>query len=100
MAGKGSAPGERRGGRKKGVANTKTRMIADAAVKSGITPLEVMIEAMRALYYQGNLTAAAGIAKDAAPYMHPRLASTEISGKNGAPIAVSHVVKYVTAPAG
>ncbi len=62
-------------GRKKGSANEKTREVADQAAAEGITPLEVMIKAMRHYHEAGNMDKAASIAKDAAPYMHPRLSS-------------------------
>jgi hypothetical protein len=85
-------------GRKAGSANLKTREIADRASRDGITPLEVMLFAMRATMAEaqvaideqvaagvkqiamplGLLSDAAELAKDAAPYMHPRLASTEV----------------------
>ena len=45
----------------------KTRAIANAAAAEGITPLEVMLEAMRALHEAGRLDEAAAVAKDAAP---------------------------------
>jgi hypothetical protein len=80
MAGRGSKPGERRGGRQKGTPNRRTvelARIADKAASKGITPLEVMLEAMRDLHTKGELVAASGIAKDAAPYMHPRLSQVE-----------------------
>jgi hypothetical protein len=87
-----SVGGKRPGaGRKKGSANVKTRAIADKAIEEGITPLEVMLAAMRASYQsalqaeEGDgrnamLTKAAGIASDAAPYIHPRLAAVAHSG--------------------
>jgi hypothetical protein len=68
-------------GRKKGVANQKTRAIAEAAVLTGTTPLEVMLAAMEHFRAAGEIEKAAGIAKDAAPYVHPRLASIEHSGE-------------------
>lgn len=71
MAHGGARPGA---GRKKGSATTKTRAIADRAVADGITPLEVMLAAMRHHFSESRLDAAAAIAKDAAPYMHPKLA--------------------------
>jgi hypothetical protein len=40
-------------------------------------PLEVMLEAMREHWAQGEWDQAAAIAKLAAPYVHPRLASIE-----------------------
>jgi hypothetical protein len=65
-------------GRKAGFTTQKTRAIADAAAAAGITPLQVMIEAMRRHYDAKDLDAAAAIAKDAAPYMHPRLSTVEL----------------------
>lgn len=92
-----SGPGGRRpgAGRKKGSATRKTREIADKAAEQGITPLEVMLAAMREAYEQATkpdvkadvrlayLEKAASVAKDAAPYIHPRLASIEHGNKDG-----------------
>ena len=71
-------------GRKPGIANRKTREIADKAAADGITPLEVMLATMRALWdgavgKDGKVTdfekalAACSVGKGAAPYMHPRM---------------------------
>lgn len=79
----GARPGA---GRKKGSATAKTREIADRAAAGGITPLEVMLEAMLSCRAQGEMLKAAMIAKDAAPYMHPRLAAVTHSGEDGGPI--------------
>jgi hypothetical protein len=66
--------GKRNGaGRKKGSATEKTREIADRIAAEDVTPLQVMIEAMNSHRAAGRLDKAAAIAKDAAPYMHPRL---------------------------
>jgi hypothetical protein len=66
--------GKRNGaGRKRGSATEKTREIADRIAAEGVTPLQVMIEAMNNHRAAGHLDRAAAIAKDAAPYMHPRL---------------------------
>jgi uncharacterized protein YceH (UPF0502 family) len=92
----GARPGS---GRKAGEANKKTRAIADKAAKEGITPLEVMLKTMTALMERADLAKslkvlpgekepsylelmvdAASVAKDAAPYMHPRLQAIEHSG--------------------
>lgn len=74
---RGSKPGERRGGRTKGQPNRKNRETIAKAEALGITPLEVMLEAMMAHYRLGNLDEAALKAKEAAPYVHPKLASVE-----------------------
>jgi hypothetical protein len=86
---RGGRGGRRPGaGRKPGSATKKTREIAEQAVAEGITPLEVQLQTMRALWAEatkGNAldlekaTEACAIAKDAAPYIHPRLSSVEAS---------------------
>lgn len=65
-------------GRKPGTANTKTREIADKAAAEGITPLEVMLEAMNSFREAGDIEKAAGFAKDAAPYIHAKLSSVDV----------------------
>ena len=67
-------------GRKKGSLAKKTREIAARAAEQGITPLEVMIRAMRQYLEEGRLDKAAAVAKDAAPYCHPRLSAIAVSG--------------------
>jgi hypothetical protein len=52
----------------------------------GITPLEVMLRAMRAAWEAGDMPTAVTRAKDAAPYVHPRLAATEVTGANKGPV--------------
>lgn len=79
--------GHRKGaGRPRGAATRRTREIADKASKDGLTPLEVMLKAMREHADNKDWDAAASIAKDAAPYMHAKLASVQHSGPNGGPI--------------
>jgi hypothetical protein len=82
-------------GRKPGSTTTRTREIADRAAAEGVTPLEVMLEAMRTHYEAKRFDDAAAVAKDAAPYMHPRLAAIEHGGKDGQPIAVAVVERII-----
>jgi hypothetical protein len=70
-------------GRPKGTESPKTkrqREVATKALDEGITPLEVMLRAMRAaLGPEGTDYAAAfPFARDAAPFIHAKLASTEV----------------------
>ena len=117
--GKGTGRGGKRAGsgRKPGTANVKTREIADKAIAEGITPLEVMLKAMRsfveAAEKMGNgkievvdgevitqlslLTEASKVAKDAAPYIHPRLAAVDHTSK-GEQIGQAGGVLLVPAP--
>jgi hypothetical protein len=75
-------------GRKKGSATLRSRDIADrlAACKGELSPLEVMVEGMRRVWRQALeeqdrtqqldlILKACGLARDAASYVHPRLAS-------------------------
>lgn len=88
--------GARKGaGRKFGSATQKTREIADKAAASGITPLEVMLEAMNSFRENGDIEKAAGFAKDAAPYIHPKLAAIEHTGADGGAIDHSLTVNFV-----
>lgn len=92
--------GKRKGaGRKKGSCTKKTREIANRAIKEGITPLEVMLKAMRAEcervaglpLHDQDWSKACGYAVSAAPYIHPRLASVAHTGKDGGAIEVTEV---------
>jgi integrase len=82
------------GGRKAGALTTKARAIAEQAIADGITPLEVMLHAMRATFETGDLVAAASLAKDAAPYAHPRLAAVEQSGPDGGAMTTEVVYRW------
>lgn len=75
MAHGGARPGA---GRKRGSVTKKTTEVAQRAAAQGITPLEVMLAAMRQAYRKKDMAAAAGFAKDAAPYMHPRLSAVQL----------------------
>lgn len=77
---RGSAPGERRGGRKRGTPNKRTAEIkakaADEAAelaKSGETPLAYMLRVMRDDSSETQRRDA--MAAKAAPYVHPTLSS-------------------------
>jgi hypothetical protein len=82
----GARPGA---GRKPGSLTAKTRAIAEKCAEQGATPLEVMVEAYLKLKEEGNIVEAAKIAKDAAPYMHPRLSNIELSGDADSPVQLS-----------
>jgi len=56
----------------------RSQKIAKDALESGeISPLEVLLEAMRKTYKEEGAAAAVPFARDAAPYMHPKIAPTE-----------------------
>lgn len=77
-----SRGGKRPGaGRKKGGTTKATvyrqEMIA-RAVAEGISPLDVMMTAMRSAWDAGLVNEAVQVAIAAAPYVHPRLAATDM----------------------
>lgn len=66
-------------GRKPGVARKTTEaIIEDQRARREVMPLSVMLRAMREALHAGDLDKAHNYAKDAAPYVHPKLASTEV----------------------
>ena len=68
-------------GRPKGSRSQKTIELAITLSEQGLTPLEYMLQIMRDETQTENMRLDA--AKSAAPYIHPRLSSQEISGTLG-----------------
>lgn len=73
-------------GRRTGSANKRTAAAKIIAVAQGITPAEVMHKAMEVHYKAKRYDQAAEIAKDLAPYVHPRLSSVQHAGHDGGPL--------------
>ncbi len=75
---RGSKPGERRGGRQKGIPNRATIARQERIAATGLTPLDFMLSILRdeAANPEDRFEAA----KAAAPYVHPKLAAIEHSG--------------------
>lgn len=81
---RGSRPGEKRGGRKKGTLNKRESVRRKAIEQTGTTPLEYMLGVM------GNPKNPAlmrlDAAKSAAPYVHARLQAVTIGGDPDNPL--------------
>lgn len=91
----GARPGA---GRKKGSATKRTREIADRAAANGVTPLEYMLSILQD---EGQPQEARyQAAKDAAPYMHPRLATVEASVEADVTAKVSRIELVGVRPSG
>ena len=71
------ARGRKTGGRRKGSLNRKKCELAARADDQGITPLDVMLQTMRAAWDAGDRATACACAKDAAPYVRRKLISSE-----------------------
>lgn len=83
-----------RGGKRNGAGRPKTKdtpagklnaELVLRALREGTTPLDVMLEAMKEAYEKGGALLAMPYAKEAAPYMHPKLTSVDatLSGQIG-----------------
>jgi hypothetical protein len=101
MAGTG---GKREGaGRPKGAAHKRNQEVLEKALSVGITPLEVMLMAMKDALDKGELKDASNFAKDAAPYVHAKLQATTIKNAEGETFQTSvsvieRVIKTPDAP--
>jgi len=91
------AQGKKTGGRKKGVRNKRTIAKRDELARmidKGISPLEYMLDIMRNPEQpeKDRLEAA----KASAPYIHPRLAAIEHTGRDGGPIESETITRTMT----
>ena len=80
------AVGAKYGGRAKGTPNKATAAKAEAIAASGLTPLDYLLSVVRDETIERTMRIDAS--KAAAPYVHPKLANIELSGKDGAAIPV------------
>jgi hypothetical protein len=81
------------GGRKKGVSNKRTIAKTEAIEQSGLTPLAYMLSVLRNEELEQAVRMDA--AKSAAPYVHPKLANTELSTKNNEPLMLDVLFRNV-----
>ena len=80
--------GKREGaGRKVGVPNKRTAEIQKAVEDTGVTPLEYMLNIMRSDNEETKTRLNAAIS--AAPYVHAKLSSIELTGKDGGDIGIT-----------
>lgn len=76
------ALGKKTGGRQKGTPNKRTAAnmaLVAQATSEGISPLEVMLKAMRDAWSNNKIDQALQAAVHAAPYVHPRLAASQVT---------------------
>ncbi len=85
------AKGTKTGGRVKGTPNVRRSRLQAQVKATGITPLDFMLAEMR--NQDNSKPFRAQMARDAAPYLHPKLASTEMTGKDGGPMLVK-IIDY------
>lgn len=86
------AAGVKTGGRQKGTPNKVKKELRLAIASSGASPLDFMLAVLREDSFPVALRLAA--AKDAAPYIHPKLANIELTGKDGKDLALVQCAHY------
>ena len=74
------------GGRQKGSVNKATAAKVAEVAASGLTPLDYLLGVMRDV--AGEPGQRIDAAKAAAPYVHPKLSTVEVSGKDGGPVQI------------
>jgi hypothetical protein len=79
-----AAPAKAGPGRPKGSKNKRNQEVLRNAQESGVLPLEYMLGVMRSP--ETDAVRRDEMAKAAAPYLHPRLASVSHTGAGGGPI--------------
>ena len=83
MSTHGAAPGERRGGRAKGVKNRTTKSVEDKLKALGCDPLEGMAEIAKQAMLEGDMSLAGQMYKELAQYIAPKRKAIEVSGVDG-----------------
>lgn len=74
-------------GRPRGAATKRTREVADRAASEGLTPLDYMLSVLRD--ETAKPEARMWAAEKAAPYVHPKLSSVEMSTDPERPMTVT-----------
>ena len=95
MAGRGAAPGERRGGRKKGTPNKATAAKAAEIAAIGETPLDYMIRVMRDP--KVDPLRRDKMAAAAAAFVHPKLNATTLASEPDHPV-ISEIRQVIIDP--
>ena len=91
MAGGGSKPGERRGGRKKGTPNKKTSDLAEKLKALNCDPIEGMARIAHEAYKAKDHAIALSAYKELAQYIYPKRKAVEVTGEDGGPLEIKGI---------
>ncbi len=86
---RGSKPGERRGGRKKGTPNKKSVDVKARLDELGCDPLEGMARIAREALDKGDRALAGQMYKELIQYVAPKRKAVEMTGDAGGPIEIT-----------
>lgn len=87
---RGSKPGEKRGGRKKGTPNKKSKK-AEEQILELCNPFEEMVRLARLAEDNQEYNTAIGAYKELAQYIAPKRKAVEVTGENGNPIIMQAI---------
>jgi hypothetical protein len=82
-------PSNNPNGRPAGSLNKRTQQLLDKVLASGQSPMEYLLQEMRDT--ENAQDTRIDCANKVAPYIHAKLSSTEISGKDGKPIPIANM---------
>lgn len=88
MSSKGAKPGERRGGRAKGVKNKATQSVIERLKDLNCDPIEGMAIIAKQAMAEGEMQLAGNMFKELAQYVAPKRKSVELTGEDGEDIKI------------
>ncbi len=88
MSGRGAKPGERRGGRAKGVKNKATQDVIERLHELDCDPLEGMATIAKQAMAEGDMALAGQMYKELAQYIAPKRKAIEIALDVDKPISI------------
>jgi len=97
MAGGGSKPGERRGGRQAGAKNRRTTDLVQQLEELGLNPVAELVAASNRARDEGDLVNWIGANKALLPYLYPRRKAIDITS-NAGPMTLQVVTGITDAP--
>jgi len=98
MAGGGSAPGQRRGGRAKGTVNRRTAGLVEQLEALGLNPIAELAAASATARDQGDLANWISANKSLLPYLYPRRKAIDVT-TSGGPLSLQVVTGVPETPA-
>ena len=95
MSNKGAKPGERRGGRAKGVKNKATLSVIERLKDLDCDPIEGMALIAKQAMGEGDMQLAGNMYKELAQYVAPKRKSIELTGEDGEAIKTSSTFNFI-----
>ena len=95
MSGPGAKPGERRGGRQKGVKNKSTQNVIDRLKELKCDPIEGMAKIAKEAMGDKDYALAGQMYKELAQYVAPKRKAMEVTGADGGPMQTETSFNFI-----